>query len=147
VPRAADASPDAFVFGEAPDAAFAYTTASRRARADWRAAGLTAITLHECRHSCISTWIMAGVNLKTASGMAGHASIAITLDRYGDLLPEEEAKQRVADYLAWGPFGNHLATVSTPATDDGEQRFWLYQWAIGSGGQRRRSAGCSTCSP
>jgi hypothetical protein len=45
--------------------------------------------------------------------MAGHASIAITLDRYGQLLPgaEEEAMQRVADYLARAPLGRHLASA------------------------------------
>jgi hypothetical protein len=44
---------------------------------------------------------MAGVNLKTASTMAGHASISITLDRYGHLPPgaEAEAMERVAAYL------------------------------------------------
>jgi hypothetical protein len=42
------------------------------------------------------------VNLKTASAMAGHASISVTLDRYGHLLPgaEEEAMRRVAVYVA-----------------------------------------------
>jgi integrase len=75
----------------------------RRVRDDWAAADppLEPITLHEARHSCISTWIMAGVNIKTASTMAGHASIAITLDRYGHLLPgaEDEAMERVSAYL------------------------------------------------
>ena len=44
---------------------------------------------------------MAGGNLKTVSAMAGHASIGITLDRYGHLLEgtEEEVMQRVAAYL------------------------------------------------
>ena len=62
-----------------------------RARAD--SADLEPITLHECRHSAISTWIAAGINLKVTSSMAGHASISITLDRYGHLLPgaEDEA--------------------------------------------------------
>jgi integrase len=89
------------VFGEPTGAAFAYTTIYKRARRDWRAAVLEPITLHECRHSCISTWIAAGVNLKVASTMAGHAAISITLDRYGHLLPgaEDEAMARVAAYL------------------------------------------------
>jgi len=42
------------------------------------------------------------VNLKVASTMAGHASIAITLDRYGHLLPgaEDEALDRINAYTA-----------------------------------------------
>lgn len=90
-----------YVFGEAPDVPFAPTTVYRRARADWKTADLDSITLHECRHSCISTWIAAGINLKVASAMAGHASISITLDRYGHVLPggEDEAMAIVAAYM------------------------------------------------
>jgi integrase len=80
------------VFGEAPDKAFAQTTVYRKAREAWTAAKVEPITLHECRHSCISTWIAAGVNIKAASTFAGHASISITLDRYGHLLPSSEAE-------------------------------------------------------
>jgi integrase len=92
--------PDSYVFGEAADAAFAQSTIYRRARQNWKAAKVEPITLHECRHSCISTWIAAGVNIKAASTYAGHASIAITLDRYGHLMPnaDVEALARIASY-------------------------------------------------
>jgi integrase len=83
---------DSYVFGEAPGVAFAQSTIYRRARADWKAANVEPITLHECRHSCISTWIAAGVNIKAASTYAGHASVSITLDRYGHLLPDSDAE-------------------------------------------------------
>jgi integrase len=88
------------VFGEAADAAFAQSTIYRRARQNWKAAKVEPITLHECRHSCISTWIAVGVNIKAASTYAGHASIAITLDRYGHLMPnaDVEALARIASY-------------------------------------------------
>jgi integrase len=115
-------APDHYVFGETPTAAFASTTIYRRARNDWQrtyecgcqttaeeppavcpehdAAPLAAIALHECRHSCISPWIAAGVNIKVASTMAGHATIAITLDRYGHLMPgaEDEALAKINAY-------------------------------------------------
>jgi integrase len=54
---------------------------------------LTAITLHECRHTFASYMIAAGVNAKALSTYLGHANINITLDTYGHLLPgnEEEA--------------------------------------------------------
>jgi integrase len=56
------------------------------------------------RHSCISTWIASGVNVKVASTMAGHASIAITLDRYGHLRPgaEDQALAQIEAYLVPG---------------------------------------------
>jgi integrase len=72
-----DGAADAYVFGETPTKAFAPTTIYRRARAAWTTAKVEPITLHESRHSCLSTWIASGVNVKVASTMAGHASIAI----------------------------------------------------------------------
>jgi integrase len=97
-----DGAAESYVFGEASDTAFAPTTIYRRAREAWTAAKLEGITLHESRHSCISTWIAAGVNIKAASTYAGHASISITLDRYGHLLPgaDGEALARIETYEA-----------------------------------------------
>jgi integrase len=46
------------------------------------------ISLHEARHTYASLLIAAGVNIKTISAWMGHASVAITLDRYGHLMPE-----------------------------------------------------------
>ena len=48
---------------------------------------LDPIGLHAARHTAASTMIAAGVNLKALSEFLGHASITITLDRYGHLLP------------------------------------------------------------
>jgi integrase len=64
------------------------------ARADeaWGAAGLARITLHECRHTFASLMIAAGVNAKALWTFMGHATIAITLDRYGHLMPGSEAE-------------------------------------------------------
>jgi integrase len=51
--------------------------------------------------------IAAGVNLKALSTFMGHASITITLDRYGHLLPgsEAEAAGLLNAYLARRPPG------------------------------------------
>jgi integrase len=67
---------------------------SLQARADkaWKAAKLERITLHECRHTFASLMIAAGVNAKALSTFMGHASISITLDRYGHLMPGTEAE-------------------------------------------------------
>ena len=53
---------------------------------------LTRITLHECRHTFASLMIAAGVNAKALQVFMGHSSVAITLDRYGHLMPGSEAE-------------------------------------------------------
>ena len=68
-----------------------------RAEKVWHAAGLSPITLHEARHTYASLLIAAGVNSKAVSTYMGHASITITLDRYGHLMPGNEAE--AADLL------------------------------------------------
>jgi integrase len=64
----------------------------RRADAAWTKAKLKRITLHECRHTFASLMIAAGVNAKALSTYMGHANIAITMDRYGHLMPGNEAQ-------------------------------------------------------
>ncbi len=61
-----------------------------RARGAWRQAKLGPILLHECRHTYASFMIAAGINPKALQTYMGHASITITLDRYGHLLPGNE---------------------------------------------------------
>jgi integrase len=53
------------------------------------------------RHTCASIFIAAGVNAKALSTFLGHASISITLDRYGHLMPGsgDEAVALVDAYL------------------------------------------------
>jgi integrase len=58
----------------------------------WTRAGLTPIGLHECRHSYAAYMIAAGINSKALSTYMGHSSITITLDRYGHLLPGNQAQ-------------------------------------------------------
>lgn len=62
---------------------------------------LTAIGLHEARHTFASLMIAAGVNAKALSTYLGHASISTTFDRYGHLMPgnEEEAAELLDAYL------------------------------------------------
>jgi integrase len=50
------------------------------------------ITLHACRHTYASFAIAAGVNAKALATYMGHANIGITLDRYGHLMPGNEAE-------------------------------------------------------
>lgn len=65
---------------------------TKRADDAWSAADLERITLHEARHTYASLMIAAGVNAKALSTYMGHANISITLDRYGHLMPGNEAE-------------------------------------------------------
>jgi integrase len=88
-------------FGRTPERPFNPTTITTRAKRAWEAAGLTPIGLHECRHTCASTMMAAGVPIKAVSTYMGHSSIAITYDRYGHLLPgsANEATNLIDAYL------------------------------------------------
>jgi hypothetical protein len=61
-------------------------------RADRELAPLRPIALHECPHTAPSLLIAAGVNVKTVSAVMGRASVTITVDRYGHLLPDSVAE-------------------------------------------------------
>lgn len=55
------------------------------------AAGLAGLRLHDLRHTHAAWLISAGVPLTAISRRLGHASISVTSDRYGHLLPEVDA--------------------------------------------------------
>jgi integrase len=101
-------------FGEG-DQPFNRNSLVKRAGKAWKRAGLDPIGLHEARHSCASTFIAAGVNVKALSSYLGHASITITLDRYGHLMPgnEDEAVGLVDSYL-----DRECATVARQSLPD-----------------------------
>jgi len=88
-------------FGRTADVPFDAKSLQDRADKAWKKAGLERITLHECRHSFASLMIAAGVNAKALSTFMGHATVAITLDRYGHLMPgsEDEAAGMLDAYL------------------------------------------------
>ena len=53
------------------------------------AAGLEGLVPHELRHTAASLAIASGASIKGVQSMLGHASAAMTLDRYGHLLGDE----------------------------------------------------------
>ncbi|MCY4088463.1 MAG: tyrosine-type recombinase/integrase, partial [Actinomycetia bacterium] len=53
-------------------------------------AGLETLTLQDARHTYSSLMIEAGANAKALTTYMGHASITITYDRYGHLMPGNE---------------------------------------------------------
>lgn len=94
-------SPEALVFGRTASDPFVPSSVRQRALDAWEAAGLEPITLHQCRHTCASFMIAAGANAKALSVVLGHASISITFDRYGHLMPggEDEVGRLLGAYI------------------------------------------------
>ena len=63
------------------------STVRSRALKAWEKAKLQPIGLHEARHTCASILIAAGVNAKALSVIMGHATISMTFDVYGHMMP------------------------------------------------------------
>jgi integrase len=57
--------------------------------------------------------IAAGVNIKALQTFMGHASITVTLDLYGHMLPgsEDEAASLLNAYLAAAACGEHVGNT------------------------------------
>jgi integrase len=53
--------------------------------------------LYDLRHSYVTLSLIAGVDVKTVSEQAGHASVAFTLDNYAHVL--STMKQGASDKL------------------------------------------------
>ena len=89
------------VFGRGPERPFSPAGVVNRAHRVWNAQGLKTISPHECRHTFATLAIAAGVNIKALQSFMGHASITVTLDLYGHLLPgsEEKAAQLIQNFL------------------------------------------------
>ena len=60
-------------------------------------AGMAGLTPHGLRHTAASLYIAAGTPPKVVQRILGHGSVAITLDLYGHLYPDE--MDRWADRL------------------------------------------------
>jgi integrase len=58
---------------------------------------------HGLRHFAVSCWIDAGLAPKTVQTFAGHASLQVTMDRYGHLFPSDDHRKAM-DHIAKGLF-------------------------------------------
>jgi integrase len=114
---------EGLVFSGSTGEPFDISTVMERARRAWNtantelapgAAPLEPITLHEARHTYASLMIAAGVNAKALATYMGHATITITLDRYGHLMPgnEDEAAALLDAYLERAETRARLAVLS-----------------------------------
>jgi integrase len=102
---------EGLIFGRTAASPFDASAVQNRADTAWRRAALERITLHEARHTFASLMIAAGVNSKVLSTVMGHASVAITLDRYAKLFEaqEREAAGLLNAYLARADTAARLA--------------------------------------
>jgi integrase len=103
-------------FGRSPLTPFDDSSLAARAATAWKNAqpkAPEAITLHEARHTFASLMIAASVNAKALSTYMGHASVTITYDRYGHLMPgnEDEAAALLDAYLQRADTQARLAQV------------------------------------
>jgi hypothetical protein len=108
-----------------------------------RRAGLPKIRFHDLRHSFASLLIAQGEHPKLISEQLGHASVQITLDRYGHLLPAsyDSAGERLE--LALFGTGLQASASSGPsagvpvvpqhAAPEGESAVVMPQSAAGGG--------------
>jgi integrase len=77
-------------------------------------AGVAPLRLHDLRHTCASLAIAAGADVKVLQRMLGHASAALTLDRYGHLMPgQAESVAERLDVLARAAEPAPLAAVAS----------------------------------
>jgi hypothetical protein len=51
---------------------------------------------HGLCHYAISSWLASRIDLKTVQHWAGHATLALTIDRYGHLIPRDDHHARLA---------------------------------------------------
>jgi integrase len=61
-----------------------------------KGSGLPRITLHGLRHTHTTHLLASGMNPKLVSARLGHASVAFTLDRYGHVMPGQQAAAAAA---------------------------------------------------
>jgi integrase len=111
--RRLDASGESYVFGGSREA----RNMAERGSAAIKAAGFGWLSIHDARHTYASLMIAAGVNAKALSEFMGHATIAITFDLYGHMLPgaHEEAAGLLDAFLARSAGDATAATAAHPA--------------------------------
>jgi len=51
---------------------------------------------HDLRHFAVSLWIAQGSSIKEVITFAGHASVQMTMERYGHLFPSPDNQRAMA---------------------------------------------------
>ena len=87
-----------------------------------RAAGVRMLAFHSLRHTAVSLMIAhEGLNPKQLSSVIGHASIQLTYDTYGHLMPD-----------AFEGFGTRLDALSDRPSEDASRAAWGHGGVTGS---------------
>src|SRR5207253_6624704 len=86
-----------------------------------RRAGLAQVRFHDLRHSFASLLIAQGEHPKYISEQLGHASVQITLDRFGHLMPQSYG--HAGDRLEETLFGGSLPAFASGDLSDGAAGF------------------------
>jgi integrase len=73
-----------------------WATSAARSNRILTAAGLAHIRFHDLRHTFASLLIQQGESLAYVRDQMGHASIQITVDTYGHLVPGETGRRSIA---------------------------------------------------
>jgi integrase len=78
-------------------------TVTRQFQAALKAAGLPRTRFHDLRHGAATLYLAQGVPLRVVQEILGHATISVTADVYGHLVPElqKDAADRMDDALGW----------------------------------------------
>ena len=89
-----DEDPDTLVFSNQSGGALHQSNfRSRLFKPALELAGIpTEVRVHDMRHTAVALAIKAGAHPKAIQARMGHASISVTLDRYGPLFPEMDAE-------------------------------------------------------
>jgi integrase len=59
-------------------------------------AGVRRYSWHAFRHYAVSAWLATGIDPKTVQHWAGHATLTLTIDRYGHMIPRLDDHERIA---------------------------------------------------
>jgi integrase len=120
VERRLDAGGEVYVFGGAREA----RRMTERGSTAIKAAGFGLLSIHDARHTYASLMIAAGVNAKALSEFMGHATIAVTFDLYGHMLPgaHDEAAGLLDAFLARAPGADADPTAAETAAHLAESR-------------------------
>jgi integrase len=78
-----------------------------------KSAGISSLRLHDARHTAATHLLVAGVDVRSVSGILGHASATTTLSTYAHLVvdAQRDAVEKLGDRLELMTDGNRMATA------------------------------------
>lgn len=83
-----------------------------------KSAGISSLRLHDARHTAATHLLVAGVDVRSVSGILGHASATTTLSTYAHLIADaqKDAVDKLGDRLEQIAGGNRMATADARPT-------------------------------